>query len=79
MSAEKKKLAEISFVTDTDVSYYTIGEPEGCFQRDDLKNYVKRFGHEKLCTHLAFLQYQIWDMAMELIQEDNREAMKDTK
>jgi hypothetical protein len=37
MGAETQKLATVSFVTDTDVSYYEIGEVEGSFQKDELK------------------------------------------
>ena len=61
MAAETKNLATISFVTDTDVSYYEIGEVEGSFQEQELENYIERFGHEKMCSHLAFLQFQVWE------------------
>jgi len=69
MGAETQKLATVSFVTDTDVSYYEIGEVEGSFQKDELKNYVKRFGHEKLCSQLAFLQFQVWEALREVNSE----------
>ena len=62
MGAETKKLAEIEFVIDTDVSYYEIGEVQGSFQTKQLKDYIKKFGHEKLCSHLGFLQYQVYDV-----------------
>src|SRR5690606_37770328 len=38
MGAETQKLATVSFVTDTDVSYYEIGEVEGSFQKEELKD-----------------------------------------
>jgi len=66
MGAETKKLTSISFVVDTDVSYYKIGEVQGSFQEDELRDYIKRFGHEKLCIHLAFLQFQVWKSLREI-------------
>jgi len=74
MGAETKKLVTVSFVTDTDVSYYEIGEVEGSFQKDEIKDYVKRFGHEKICSQLAFLQYQIWDALREVNSERDSEG-----
>lgn len=76
MSAETKKLATISFVTDTDVSYYHIGEVECDFQKDELKDYIKRFGHEQLCTQLSYLQYQIWDALREVNSEKDINCYK---
>ena len=35
MGAESKNLVTISYVTDTDVSYYHIGEVEGSFQKEE--------------------------------------------
>ena len=74
MGAEREKLAEISFVTDTDVSYYQVGEVEGAFQKQQLKDYIKRFGHEKLCSQLSFMQFQVWESLREL----NGDAKDDT-
>jgi hypothetical protein len=73
MGAETKKLAEVSYVTDTDVSYYEIGETEGAFNNQDLKDYIKRFGHEKLCSQLAFMQFQIWETVREVNSEQDSE------
>lgn len=76
MGAEVQKLATIGFVTDTDVSYYEIGEVEGSFQKDELKDYIKRFGHEKICSHLAFLQFQIWEALREVNSERENNGAK---
>ena len=73
MSTETKKLTTISFVTDTDVSYYQLGEIEGSFEKEQLKDYIKRFGHEKICTQLAFLQFQVWDTLREVNSEKDFE------
>ena len=76
MGAETQKLATVSFVTDTDVSYYEIGEVEGSFQKDELKDYIKRFGHEKLCSQLAFLQFQVWEALREVNSEHDAGSVK---
>ena len=64
MGAETKKLAQVSYVTD--VSYYEIGGVEGAFQEEQLKEYIKRFGHEKLCSQLGYMQFQIWKAVREI-------------
>lgn len=69
MGAETKKLAQVSYVTDTDVSYYEIGEVEGAFQEEQLKDYIKLFGHEKLCSQLGYMQFQIWRAVSEINDE----------
>lgn len=79
MGAEYKKLTDISFVTDTDVSYYEIGEVDGSFEKGQLKNYLKRFGHEKLCSHLAFLQYQVWEALREVNSEKEQPCCNGSK
>jgi hypothetical protein len=76
MGAERKKLATVSYVTDTDVSYYEIGETEGSFQEEELKDYIKSFGHEKLCSQLAFMQFQIWKTLRKINGENNNEQAK---
>jgi hypothetical protein len=69
MGAETKKLADIGYVTDTDVSYYEIGEIEGAFEPEQLKDYIRRFGHKDLSSHLGFLQFQIWQAVREINSE----------
>jgi hypothetical protein len=76
MGAETQELAKISFVTDTDVSYYEIGEINASFQEDKLKDYIKRFGHEKICSQIAFLNFQIWQAVREVNSECNQEITK---
>lgn len=73
MGAETKELAKVAYVTDTDVGYYEIGEVEGAFQEVQLKNYIRRFGHEKLCSQLGYMQFQIWKAVREINGErDNQ-------
>lgn len=70
---ETQNLTTIKFITNTEVSYSNIGDVEGSFDEDKLKNYISRFGHEKLCTHLSFLQFQIWKTLRELnLEHDSK-------
>lgn len=64
--SERKKLASIEFVVDTDKSYEFIGEVDGAFNEKDLKDYIKKYGIEYLCKHLSFLQYQVYDAFIQL-------------
>ena len=64
---ERKTLASINYVTDTDVGYYEVGEVDGGFDKDSLRKYIESYGHEKLSTHLTRLHFQI----MEAVQEIN--------
>jgi len=79
MGAETKKIATVSYVTDTDVSYYEIGETQGSFQKEELKDYIKRFGHEKLCSQLAFMQFQIWETLREINGEKSNDEPSNAK
>ena len=76
MGAETEKFLDISFVTDTDVSYYEIGEVDGHFQKDQLQRYLKAFGKTKLLEHLAFLQYQVIEAMIVIHQEAPDEEVK---
>lgn len=77
MGAETKKLAQVNYIVDTDVGYYDLGEVEGAFDKDELKNYIKRFGHEKLSSQLGFMQFQIWKTVHEINgEQDNRDMSK---
>jgi hypothetical protein len=71
MGAETKKMATVEYVTDTDVGYYEIGEVQGAFQKEQLKDYIKRFGHEKLCSQLGYMQFQVWEALREVNSEAN--------
>jgi hypothetical protein len=73
MGSETQKLATISFVTDNDGICYEIGDVEGAFTESELKKYIKRFGHEKLCSHLAFLQHQVWEAVRKINSDRNSE------
>ena len=77
MGAERKTIATISFVTDTYVSYYEMGEVDGSFQKEELKAYIKCYGHEKICSHLSYLQFQIWESLREVNSEKREQPCID--
>ena len=76
MGAETQKLATVSFVTDTDVSYYSIGEVEGAFQQGQLEDYIRSHGHEKLCSQLGYMQFQIWKAVRKINGEEDQSVAK---
>ena len=72
--AECKKIAEISYVIDTETNQYQMGEVCGGFDEKELEKYITNYGHKKLCTHLAYLQFQVWEKLRELnAREDNNQ------
>jgi hypothetical protein len=71
MGAETKKIVTLSYVTDTDVGYYNIGDVEGSFDENELKDFIKKFGHQELSSHLGYLQMQIWNTAREINRIDD--------
>jgi len=71
MGAETKVIGKVEYVTDTDVSYYKMGEVETSFDLEALKNYIKRYGHETLCSGLSYMHSQIWEMVREINGEND--------
>lgn len=72
--SERKKLATIDFIVDTDKSYEFIGEVDGSFNEADLKAYIKRHGIDSLCKHLSFLQFQVYNTFREINSEDSNQS-----
>ena len=60
MSKETKQIAKIEYITDTETGMYKTGEVNGAFNEADLESYIKRYGHEKLCAQLGYMQFQVW-------------------
>ena len=73
MGCTTKKIAEVSFVTDTDSRHYEIGEVNGAFDEAELKKFIKSYGHEELCAQLGYMQFQIWQTLREVNQEKDLE------
>lgn len=69
---ERKELCKLSTVTDDDTGMYHIGEIDGLFQGDDLKEYLKRHGEkgvDRLVRHLGYLQHSVF-YAWSLMQNE---------
>lgn len=75
MGATRKQLTTVNYVTDTDVEYYSVGEVDGIFNEHELQQFIKSYGHEQLCAHLAFLQFQVW----EAVRKINSEKISECK
>ena len=69
------------------LSYHLIWTPKyrrkvlvGAIQerlRELLEDYTKRFGHEKLCSQLGYMQFQIWRAVREINGErDSQDGEK---
>ena len=71
---EYEKIAEISYVTDTENNQVKMGEVEGAFNQDKLKNYIKTYGHEQLCAQLGYMQFQVWKTLREVNGEKDHGA-----
>jgi hypothetical protein len=65
---ERKQLAKISRVTDDDTGMYRIGEVEGAFQQDQLKEFISRYGKGGLLSTLAYMTHQVVSAAREVNQ-----------
>lgn len=79
MGAELHQLATIGYFTDTDTNAVEIGEPYGLFNQKDLKEYVKKYGHEKLCAQLTHMQWQVWTALRDVNEERESESVNSSK
>lgn len=70
--AEKKSIATISVITDSDNGYDHIGDVDGGFSESELKKHIEAHGHEKICQHLAYLSWQVWDILRKVNSEKNK-------
>lgn len=60
--SERKKIATISVVTDSENEYDHIGDVDGGFSDDQLRYHIESHGHKGLCEQLAYMQWQVYDM-----------------
>jgi hypothetical protein len=72
--AERKTIGTVSVITDSDTSYDNIGDIDGGFSESELKEHIKKFGHQGLCEKLTAMSSQVWNM----VREINMEADKNT-
>ena len=66
---ERRTLVSITTVTDHDTEMYHIGEIDGLLQHGELKEHIKRHGHQELLVHLAYLQSQVFTALHEVNDE----------
>ena len=66
---ERKLLARIAYVTDHDTGLYRIGEVDGAFQEDQLKEFIASYGRDELLSTLAYMTHQVISAARELNRE----------
>ena len=69
--AERKTIATISVITDSETSYDNIGDVGGGFSTDELKSHIEKYGHENLCAQLSYLNFQVWQTLRQVNAERN--------
>ena len=58
--AERKQIASISIITDSETPYDNIGDVDGGFDAHQLENHIRNHGHQGLCEKLTIMQWQVW-------------------
>lgn len=76
--SERKQLATIEFIVDTDREYEFLGEVDGGFNQEALEQYISKYGINDLSKHLSYLQFQMFETYRNLNtkQENNQTANK---
>jgi hypothetical protein len=64
--SEKKKIASVSVITDTDNGYDNVGDVEGGFDDKELLDHLQSYGPGKICETLAYMQWQVWNTWREM-------------
>jgi Ser-tRNA(Ala) deacylase AlaX len=65
--AETKQITAIHVVTDSENGYDNIGDIDGGgIDPVWLKKHIKNHGHQGLLDKLAWINYQVWSMVMEI-------------
>lgn len=68
--AETKKITTLYVVTDSETSYDNIGDIDGgLFDDKWLENYIKTYGAELLYKKLAYMNRQIVEAEIKVIQQ----------
>ena len=73
--AESKVIGSISIVTDSETHYDNIGDVDGGFDMDQLKNHVKNYGPHQICERLTAMSWQVWETLREINREKDKEMM----
>lgn len=68
--AETKKITTLYVVTDSETSYDNIGDIDGgLFEDNWLENYIKTYGAGQLYKKLAYMNSQIVEAEIKVIQQ----------
>jgi hypothetical protein len=76
---ERKKLANINIITDDDTGMYRIGEIDGGFYTEILREHIKKHGITDLIEHLAYMMRTVLEIKQEINLEENEEVEEDIK
>ena len=71
---EKKTIARISIITDDDTGMYSIGEVDGGFDRESLRQHIEDHGAGGIINHLAYMTAMTVEIAREIQAEKQPEA-----
>lgn len=71
--SERKTIARISVITDTDNGYDRIGEVDGSFgyPPTELKEHIRKYGHSEVLETLAHMTSQVMECVRELRMEEH--------
>ena len=66
--AETKEITRLHVVVDSETYYENIGDIDGgMFDSEWLEGYIRRHGSEKLIKKLAYMQRQVVDMEVRIL------------
>lgn len=56
---ERKQLGRISVITDCDTGMYSIGEIDGGFDSESVRNHIEKYGSSGLLEKLAYMTHVV--------------------
>jgi len=68
---QKQTIATIWEVTDDDTGMYFIGEVDGGFNAEFLKDHIRHHGNKNLLAHLAYMISQVMDATKEHMPKES--------
>lgn len=69
---ERKTIASISIITDSETSYDNIGDVDGGFNETELKKHIAAHGHVGLCEKLTAMSWQVFNVLREINTERDK-------
>ncbi len=70
--SERKTIARISVITDTENGYDRVGEVDGSFgyPPTELKEHIRKYGHSEILETLAHMSSQVMECVRQLRMEE---------